>query len=182
MKRCPTFILYLSGPSLRIRHYFLKNLVHLGVVVVQLPSHVWLFATPWTAACQASLSLTIFWSLPSWIYVYCTSNAVQPSHPLMPSSPFALDLFQHQGLFQGGICSHQVTKILELQHHSRVMSLFFNTLSWFVIAFLPESNCPLISWPVVTVNSDFGVQKEEICHYHLSPFHFPCSNGAIPWS
>ena len=29
------------------------------VIVVQLLSHVRLFATPWTAACQASLSFTI---------------------------------------------------------------------------------------------------------------------------
>ena len=34
-------------------------------VAVQLPSHVRLFATPWTAAHQASLSLTISQSLPS---------------------------------------------------------------------------------------------------------------------
>ena len=33
------------------------------VVVVQLLSHVQLFATPWTAACQASPSFTISWSL-----------------------------------------------------------------------------------------------------------------------
>ena len=31
---------------------------------VQLLSYVWLFATPWTAACQASLSITNSWSLP----------------------------------------------------------------------------------------------------------------------
>ena len=29
---------------------------------VQSLSHVWLFATPWTAACQASLSITNSWS------------------------------------------------------------------------------------------------------------------------
>ena len=29
------------------------------VIVVQLQSQVWLFATPWTAAWQASLSFTI---------------------------------------------------------------------------------------------------------------------------
>ena len=34
------------------------------VIVVQLPSSVRLFATPWTTTCQASLSLTIFWSFP----------------------------------------------------------------------------------------------------------------------
>jgi len=33
------------------------------VVAVQSVSHVQLFATPWTAACQASLSFTISWSL-----------------------------------------------------------------------------------------------------------------------
>ena len=32
---------------------------------------------------------------------------------------------------------------------------------------------------VVTNNSDFGDQEEEICHYfHLFPFYLPCSNGA----
>ena len=36
---------------------------HTVVVVFQLLSHVWLSATPWTAACQASLSFTISQSL-----------------------------------------------------------------------------------------------------------------------
>ena len=34
------------------------------------------------------------------IHVHCTGDAIQPSHPLMPSSPSALSLSQHQGLFQ----------------------------------------------------------------------------------
>ena len=38
------------------------NIKHLFVVVQSL-SHVWLFATPWTAVHQASLSFTISWSL-----------------------------------------------------------------------------------------------------------------------
>ena len=42
------------------------------------------------------------------------SDAIQPSHPLMPSSS-ALKLSQHQGLFQWAGCLHQVIKILELQ-------------------------------------------------------------------
>ena len=29
---------------------------------VQSLSHIWLFVTPWTSACQASLSITISWS------------------------------------------------------------------------------------------------------------------------
>ena len=34
-----------------------------NVIVVQSLSHVWLFVTQWTAACQASLSFTVSWSL-----------------------------------------------------------------------------------------------------------------------
>ena len=37
--------------------------------VVQSPSHVHLFATPWNAACQASLSFTISQSLPKFMYI-----------------------------------------------------------------------------------------------------------------
>ena len=40
--------------------------VHVWLIltfVVQSLSRVWLFMTPWTATCQASLSFTIFWSL-----------------------------------------------------------------------------------------------------------------------
>ena len=40
-----------------------------SVAVVQLSSCVWLFVTPWTAACQSSLSLTISWSLPKFMFV-----------------------------------------------------------------------------------------------------------------
>ena len=38
-------------------------------IVVQSPSHVRLFATPQTAACQASLSLTTSWNLPKFMSI-----------------------------------------------------------------------------------------------------------------
>ena len=41
-------------------------------------------ATPWATACQASLSLTISIKFPP-IHVHCISDAIQPSHPLIPS-------------------------------------------------------------------------------------------------
>ena len=40
-----------------------------SVAVVQLSSCVWLFVTPWTAACQSSLSFTISWSLPKFMFI-----------------------------------------------------------------------------------------------------------------
>ena len=33
-------------------------------------------------------------------HVHCVSDAIQPSHPLLPTSPPSLSLSQHQGLFQ----------------------------------------------------------------------------------
>ena len=36
---------------------------------VQSLNHVHLFATPWTAACQASLSITNSWSLPKLVSI-----------------------------------------------------------------------------------------------------------------
>ena len=49
------------------------------------------------------------------VHVHWISDTIQPSHPLMPSSPSALSLPLCQDLFQWVGCSHQVTKILELQ-------------------------------------------------------------------
>ena len=86
---------------------------------VQSLSHVRLFATPWTAACQASLSITNSQSLPKPM----STKSVMPSnHLILCHSPFlpALNLSQHQGLFQWVSSSHQVAKVLEfqLQHQS----------------------------------------------------------------
>ena len=53
-------------------------------------------------------------------HVHGVGDAIQPSHPLSFSSPPALNLSQHQDLFQWVSSLHQVAKILEfqLQHQS----------------------------------------------------------------
>ena len=56
------------------------------VVAGQSASHVWLFATPWTAACQTSLSLTISWSLPKFMSI----ELVMPSSHLILCCPLLL--------------------------------------------------------------------------------------------
>ena len=52
-------------------------------------------------------------------HVHWVGDAIQQSHPLLPFSP-ALNLSQHQGLFQWVSALHQVAKVLEfqLQHQS----------------------------------------------------------------
>ena len=62
------------------------------------------------------------------LHVHCISDAVQSSHLLMPSSPSALNVSQHQGLFQWVLYLHQMTKILELQHKS--FSTTFDLKAW----------------------------------------------------
>ena len=88
--------LKLFHTTLRLRHTpspsWFSNL-HISLVLiagwkgfnfssVQLLSHVWLFATPWTAACQASLSITNSWvysnscPLNSWCHPTISSSVV----------------------------------------------------------------------------------------------------------
>ena len=99
----------------------------MAVVVVQLPNHVRLFATRWTAAHQASLSPTISWSLPK--FLPCISDAIQPSHPLSSSSPSDFNLSQHQGLFQGVSCSRQVAKVWELHSQCPRLNGLFKVMN-----------------------------------------------------
>ena len=65
-----------------------------------------LFATPWTAACQASLSITNSWSLPKLMFI----ESVMPSNHLIlchslsscPQSYPASGSFQMSQLFTSG--------------------------------------------------------------------------------
>ena len=183
-------------------------------VVVQLLSCVSLFVTPWTAATQASLSITNSQSVlkPMSIESVMPSNHLILCHPLLLPSIFLsirvisnelvlhirwpkywsfsfiispskdhsglisfkidwFDLLAVQGTLRSLLQYHSAEESI-LQHsafftvqHSqqfittgetialtiwtsvgRVMSLLFNTLSRFVIDFLPRSKCLLISW------------------------------------
>ena len=77
-------------------------------------SRVWLFVTPWIAACQALLSITKSRSslklMSNWV-----GDAIQPSHPLLSPSPPAPNPSQHQSLFQWVNSLHEVAKVLEFQ-------------------------------------------------------------------
>ena len=49
------------------------------------------------------------------IHINWISDAIQPSYPLLPPSPFAFNLSQHWILFQWVGSLHQMAKVLELQ-------------------------------------------------------------------
>ena len=97
---------------------------------IQALSHVQLFASPCTAACQASLSITNSPELAQ-THVHWVGDAVQPSHPLLSPSPPAFNLSQHQGLFQWVSSLHQVAKVLELQlQHQSFQWIFRIDFPW----------------------------------------------------
>ena len=117
-----------------LTHLLLSTSYRLDVIIIhvlltqfssiQSLSRVWLFATPWTAAVQASLSIT---NLDlAHTHVHQVSDAIQPSHLLSSPSPPAFNLSQHQGLFQGASSFHHVAKVLELQ----LQHQFFQWIFW----------------------------------------------------
>ena len=182
------------------------------------------------------------------VQVQCFVDAIQPSHPLTPSSPSTFSHSPHQGLFQwvsfgirwpqywsfsfstslsneySGLISFKINwfdllavrgtlksflqyrswKAAILRHSaffmvqfsqpyvttgktivltmrtfvSKVMPLLFDTLSRFLIAFLPRSNCPDFM-ATVTICSDLRAQEEEICHcFLLFTFYLLWSDGS----
>ena len=116
-----------------------------GFSSLQPLSRVRLFATPWNAACQASLSITNSRSSLSRVqffaarqasltftiwefaqtHVYWVGGAIQPFHLLSPPSPPALNLSQHQSLFQWVNTLHQVAKVLEFQFRHQSFQWIF---------------------------------------------------------
>ena len=76
-------------------------------------SHVRLFATPWIAARQASLSITISRSSLRLVSI----ESVMPSSHLILCRPLLLlpPILPHQSLFQWVNSSHEVAKGLEFQ-------------------------------------------------------------------
>ena len=123
---CPTpGCLYFSSPTLcrsLINVTFSERTSLIFVVVVQLLSHVRLLANPWTAAHQASLSITISRSLLKLM----SNEPVMPSnhlilcHPLLLLSSLIsfrmdwLDLLAVQGTLKSF-----------LQHHSSKASILW---------------------------------------------------------
>ena len=198
--------------------------------------------TPWTAAHQASLSITNSWSLPKLMCI----ESVMPSnhfilcHPLLllPSIFPTKRVFSNESLlcirwpkywsFSFSISpSNEYSGLISLRMHwfdllavqetlrsllqlhsskasilqcsaffmvqlshpymttgkttaltrwifvGKIISLLFNMLSRFVIAFLPWSKCLLISW-LQSQSKVILEPKKNVCHYfHYFPIYLP---------
>ena len=108
-----------SSGRVQVWEWAMKKSERWKIVAVQSLSQVWLFVTPWAAACQASLSFTLSWSLLKLMSI----DAIQSSYPLSSTSPPAFNLSQHQSLFQWVSSSHQVAKVLLWQYFGIVLQI-----------------------------------------------------------
>ena len=103
---------------------------------VQSLGRVWLFVTPWTAACQASLFFTVSCSLLKLMSI----ELMMPSNRLILCCPLLLlSVAEHQCLFQWISSSHQVTKVLEFHLHHQSSQWIFRV--YFLYDWLVWSPC-----------------------------------------
>jgi len=76
-------------------------------------------------------------------HVHWVGDAIQPSHPLSSPSPPALNLSQHQGLFQWVSSSHQMGTLLRqsIGVSASTSVLPMNTQDWAPLGWLVGSPC-----------------------------------------
>ena len=83
------------------------------LVSVQSQSHVLLFVTPWTAACQASLSIT---NTQTLLKLMSIELVMSSKHLILCCLLLLLpSVFPSIRVFSNVSSSHQVTKVLEFQ-------------------------------------------------------------------
>ena len=103
---------------------------------VQLLSHVWLFSTPWTAACQASLSVTNSWSLLKLMSIESVtpSNHLNLCHSLLlPQSLPASGSFPMSHFFTSGGQSIGIS--------ASALNLPMNIQDWFPLGWTGWISC-----------------------------------------
>ena len=103
-----------------------------------MPSLVQLFVTPCMPGLPVPHHLLDF----AQGHVHCIGDAIQPSHPLTPSSPSALNLSQHWGLF-----NELAVRIRWLQNWSFSFNIGpSNNYSGFVPLKIDWFDLPAVQW------------------------------------
>ena len=113
MRTPPSWPNYFWKTSLSKHHHWGLGFQDTNFAIVWSQNHDQLFATPWTAAHQASLSFTVFQSLLKLVSI----ELVMPSHHLILCRPLLLlsSIFPSIRDFSNESPLHQVVKVLELQ-------------------------------------------------------------------
>ena len=128
---------------------------------VQSLSHVWLFATPWTTACPASLSITNSWSLLKLMFVESVmpSNHLILCHLLLPPSIFpSIRVFSNKSVLH--------SRWPKYWSFSFSISLWMNIQDWFTLEL--TGLISLLSKGLSRVFSNTAVQKHWFFDTQLS--------------
>ena len=137
---------------------------------VQSLSCVWFFVTPWTTACQASLSITNSQSLLKLM----SAESVMPWNHLLLCRPLLLlpSISQHQGLLKWVSSSHQVAKVLEfqLQHRSfRYSGLISFRMDWL--------DLPAVQGTLKSLLQHHSFPQTVLSRPGILPKHQSCKSG-----
>ena len=112
----------------------------------------------------STLGFPILHYLPKFAqtHIQWVDDAIQPSHPLLPPYSPALNLSQHQGLFQWDSSSHQVAKVLDFQLQRSLEPM--NIQGWFplglsgLISLLSKGLSRVFSSTTIWNHQFFGIQ------------------------
>ena len=170
-KKLIPYICLLNSAFVRIFWIFLLGLIYQNVSsvtkVCSVAKSCLTFVTPWTAACQTSLSFTVLGVAQT--HVHWVDNAIQPCHPLFSPSPPALSLSQHEGSFP-------VSWLLTSSGQSIGASasvLPMNILGWFplgltdLISLLSKELWSAFSSTIVQKHQFFGAQPSLWSNSHI---------------
>ena len=93
------------------------------------------------------------------VHVHCIGNAIQTSHPLVPSSPSAFNLSQHQCLFQWVSCSQLVTRYWSFRFNNSPSNEYSGLISFrmdWLISLLSKGLSGVFSSTTVWKHQFFG--------------------------
>ena len=125
-------------------------------------SCVWLFATPWTAACQASLSITNSWSLLKLM----STESVMPSNHLILCHPLFLlpSIFPNNRVFSSESLFRFRYQIIGVSASASVLPM--TVQDWFLLGLTCWIS--LLSKGLSRVFSNTTVQKHQFLGAQLS--------------
>ena len=132
-------------------------------------SHVWLFATPWTAARQASLSFTIFWSLLQLMSIksVMSSNHLILCHPLL----LLPEIFPSIRVFSNELALHIRCQNIGVSASASVLPV--NSQGWFPLrlidltSLLSKGLSRVFSSTTVRKCQSFGAQPSLWSYSHI---------------
>ena len=161
------YSLYLTA-AIVVFAYFLSHSIQFSSVTQSCP-------TPCDPMNRSTPGLPVHHQLPrsTQIHVHRVGNAIQPSHSLSSPSPPALNLSQHQGLFQWVNSSYQVAKywsfsfnISPSNEHPELISFRMDWLDLLAV----QGTLRVLSNTTVQKHQVFGAQLSLESNSHIHTY------------